>query len=271
MMKDKALQVLVVEDNAGDVRLLREMFSKEQPGSFKLTHLLRMSDAEVHLAKGGVDIVLLDMGLPDEQGLETVRRSLAAAPDVPVIVLTGLDDETLAAEAMKEGAQDYLIKGQIENRALPRALRHAIERNQLDRRLRDQQSYTRSLIESNIDALMTTDPHGIITDVNKQTEALTGQTRDELIGEPFSQYFTDPDRAEAGIKRVLSESRLTDYELTAHAQDGRETVVSCNATTFYDQDRKLQGVFAAARDVTERKRFERTLKENNVELEKAKA
>jgi signal transduction histidine kinase len=127
-MKEKALRVLVVEDNAGDVRLLREMFRNEKADSFELTHLLRMSDAEVHLAKGGVDIVLLDMGLPDGHGLETVRRARAAAPGVPVIVLTGLDDEALAASAMTEGAQDYLIKGQIENRALPRALRHAIER-----------------------------------------------------------------------------------------------------------------------------------------------
>jgi PAS domain S-box-containing protein len=269
-MKEKEIQVLLVEDNAGDVRLLREMFSKERPDSFKLTHLLRMGDAENYLAKGGVDIVLLDMGLPDEHGLDTVRRSLAAAPGVPVIVLTGLDDEELAAQAMKEGAQDYLIKGQIENRALPRALRHAIERHQLDQRLRDQQFYTRSLIESNIDALMTTDPLGIITDANKQMEALTGCRRDELIGAPFKNFFTDPDRAEAGIERVLSGSRVTDYELTARARNGKETVVSYNATTFYDRERKLQGVFAAARDVTERKRFERTLQENNVELERAR-
>ena len=130
-MKEKALQVLLVEDNAGDVRLLREMFSKERPDSFELTHCLRMGEAELHLAKGGVDIVLLDMGLPDGHGLDTVRRAHAAAPGVPMIVLTGLDDEALAAEAMKEGAQDYLIKGQIENRALPRALRHAIERHRM--------------------------------------------------------------------------------------------------------------------------------------------
>jgi signal transduction histidine kinase len=90
-----------------------------------------MSEAEVHLAKGGTDIVLLDMGLPDGHGLDTVRRAHAAAPGVPMIVLTGLDDEALAAEAMKAGAQDYLIKGQIENRALPRALRHAIERHRM--------------------------------------------------------------------------------------------------------------------------------------------
>ncbi len=133
------------------------------------------------------------------------------------------------------------------------------EQKQSDQRLRDQQFYTRSLIESNIDALMTTDPAGIITDVNKQMEALTGCTRDELIGAPFKNCFTDPDRAEAGIKRVLNEKSVTDYELTARARDGKQTLVSYNATTFYDRNRTLQGVFAAARDVTERKRFEQEL------------
>jgi len=143
------------------------------------------------------------------------------------------------------------------------------ERAKLDQRLRDQHFYTRSLIESNIDALMTTDPRGIITDVNKQTEALTGCTRDELIGAPFKNYFTDPRRAEAGIHRVLKEGKVTNYELTARARNGSETVVSYNATTFHDRDRGLQGVFAAARDVTELKRFERTLQQKNAELEDA--
>src|SRR6476620_11597284 len=119
---------------------------------------------------------------------------------------------------------------------------------QLDKRLREQQFYTRSLIESNLYPLMTTDPRGIITDVNTQTEALTGCTRDELIGAPFRNYFTDPDRAEAGIHRVLAEGKVTNYELTARARDGKLTVVSYNATTFHDRDRRLEGVFAAARD-----------------------
>src|SRR5207253_6978496 len=145
------------------------------------------------------------------------------------------------------------------------------DQKQLDQRLRDQQFYTRSLIESNIDALMTTNPSGIITDVNKQMEALTGCTRDELIGAPFKNYFTDPELAETGIKRVLSEKKVTNYELTARARDGKETVVSYNATTFYDRDRRLQGVFAAARDVTERKHFEQALLETNVELQSAKS
>ena len=141
------------------------------------------------------------------------------------------------------------------------------ERQKLDQRLRDQHFYTRSLIESNIDALMAIDPRGIITDVNKQTEALTGCTRDELIGAPFKNYFTDPARAEAGINRVLDEGTVTNYELTARARDGKRTTVSYNATTFHDRDRRLQGVFAAARDVTELKRYEQTLHRKNVELE----
>ncbi len=142
------------------------------------------------------------------------------------------------------------------------------ERKRLDQRLRDQQFYTRSLIESNIDALMTTDPRGIITDVNKQAEALTGCTRDELIGAPFKDCFTDPNRAEAGINRVLSEGKVTNYELTARSVDGRETVVSYNATTFHDRGRRLQGVFAAARDMTELKRFEHTLRQNEEQRER---
>jgi len=143
------------------------------------------------------------------------------------------------------------------------------EQKKLDQRLRDQQFYTRSLIEANIDAIMTTDPSGIITDVNKQMEALTGCTRDELIGAPFKSYFTDPERAEAGIRRVLSEKKVTDYELTARARDGKKTVVSYNATTFYDRDRTLQGVFAAARDVTERKRVEAELQQAKSAAESA--
>jgi PAS domain S-box-containing protein len=147
--------------------------------------------------------------------------------------------------------------------------RNIIQQRELEQQLRDQQFYARSLIESNIDALMTTDPLGIISDVNQQMESLTGRTREELIGSPFKNYFTDPDRAEDGIRLVLREGNVTNYELTARSKTGRETVVSYNATTFADRDGKLQGVFAAARDVTERKRFEQTLQEKSLEMENA--
>src|SRR6187455_154089 len=143
------------------------------------------------------------------------------------------------------------------------------DRALLDQRLRDQQFYTRSLIESNIDAIMTTDPQGIISDVNQRMIELTGRTRDELIGAPCKNFFTDPARADAAIKRVLTENKVSNYELTVRALNGEETVVSYNAATFHDRDRKLQGVFAAARDVTDRKRIDKALQEKNIELEHA--
>ncbi len=145
------------------------------------------------------------------------------------------------------------------------------ERMKLDQRLRDQQFYTRSLIESNIDALMTTDPLGIITDVNNQMEALTGCTRDELIGAPFKNCFTDPVRAIAGIKRVLNERKVSDYELTARSRNGVETLVSYNASTFYDRERRLQGVFAAARDITEKRSAEVAMRRLHEGLTRANA
>jgi PAS domain S-box-containing protein len=132
----------------------------------------------------------------------------------------------------------------------------------LTEELKATQLYTRSLIESNIDALMTTDPLGIISDVNKQMEDLTGHTRDALIGMPFKNYFTEPARAEQGIKLVLREGKVTNYELTAKAKDGRQTVVSYNASTFHDGQNRLQGVFAAARDITEQKMLESQLRDS---------
>ena len=136
----------------------------------------------------------------------------------------------------------------------------------LESQLQASQLYTRSLIESDIDALMTTDPIGVITDVNQQMEKLTGCSRDELIGTPFKTYFTDPERAEEGIIQVLREGRFTNYELTARSKDRRETVVSYNAVTFNDANGRLQGVFAAARDITEQKRLEGQLREQQTYL-----
>ncbi|MDP1829190.1 MAG: PAS domain S-box protein, partial [Archangium sp.] len=197
-------------------------------------------------------------GIEDIYELTYIRKDGSRFP--AIVSVTALRDAVGAIIGYLLIGTDNTARKQVE-----------AEQKKLDQRLRDQQFYTRSLIESNIDALMTTDPSSIITDVNKQMEALTGCTRDELIGAPFKNYFTDPERAEAGIKRVLSEKTVTDYELTARARNGRETVVSLNATTFYDRDRKLQGVCAVARDVTDRNRLDLALQEKNLELEGARS
>jgi PAS domain S-box-containing protein len=195
-------------------------------------------------------------GIEDIYELTYIRKDGTRFP--AVVSVTALRDA-------EDAIIGYLLIG-TDNTARKRVEE---EQKKSDQNLRDQQFYTRSLIESNIDAIMTTDPSGIITDVNKQMEALTGCTRDELIGAPFKDCFTDPERAEAGIKQVLATKSVTDYELTARARDGKETVVSYNATTFYDRGRNLKGVFAAARDVTDRKRAELELQQAKSDAESA--
>lgn len=185
-------------------------------------------------------------GIEDIYELTYIRKNGTRVP--AVVSVTALrDDQNVIIGYLLIGT-DNTARKQIE-----------AEQKLLGQRLRDHQFYTRSLFEANIDALMTTDPSGIITDVNKQMESLTSCTRDELIGAPFKNYFTDPDRAEDAIMLVLTKKKVTNYELTARDRNGKETVVSYNATTFYDRDRKLQGVFAAARDITERKLAEKQI------------
>ncbi len=195
--------------------------------------------------------------IEDIYELTYIRKDGSRLP--AVVSVTALRDDRDAIIGYLLIGTDNTARKQVE-----------AEQKKLDQRLRDHQFYTRSLIESHMDALVITDPLGIITDANKQMEALTGSTRDELIGAPFKSYFTDPERAEVGIKLVLQEKRVNDYELTARDRNGKTTNVSYNATTFYDRYRVLQGVFAAARDVTERQLNQQALERTNVELESAK-
>src|SRR5687767_4503237 len=130
------VKILLVEDNAGDARLLREALAESPANGFELFHALRLSDALQQLEADVFDIVLLDLTLPDGQGMETVRRMHEGAGGIPIVVLTGLKDDSFAMRAVREGAQDYLTKGQISGDLLHRSIRYAIERNRAETALR---------------------------------------------------------------------------------------------------------------------------------------
>jgi len=244
-------RLLAVDDS---ITYLQELASQLRREGYHVVMASSGEEALELLAAQPVDGILLDLVMPGLSGQDTCKRIKQRDEwrDIPLIMLTARDDRDAMIEGINAGADDYIAKSadfdvlkarlraqlrrkyfEDENRRIREKLvrketeaiarmQGEAEQKKLDQRLRDQQFYTRSLIESNIDALMTTDPRGIITDVNKQMEALTGCTRDELIGAPFKNYFTDPERAEAAIKLVLSEKKVTDYELTARAPGRQE-------------------------------------------------
>src|SRR6202047_936385 len=187
MSKKSIKTLLLIEDNPGDARLFYETFKEQDSRNTEITHVKSMSEAEKHLATHEVDIIILDLGLPDAQGLTAVRRAHAAAPRVPLVVLTVLDDESLAIQALQEGAQDYLIKGQIETRGLLRALRHSVERKILDDELFVEKERAQVTLNSIGDAVVCTDISGNITFLNLVAEKMTGWSRQEAAGQPMGE------------------------------------------------------------------------------------
>jgi signal transduction histidine kinase/DNA-binding response OmpR family regulator len=184
---------LIIEDNAGDVRLIRDMLAEFQ---FKLECESRLSDGLSRIKRGDIQVVLLDLGLPDSQGVNTSRKLSAETPLVPIVVLTGLDDEQLAMEAVQAGAQDYLVKGQVSGNDLVRALRYAIERKRLERALRDEAESAREsekrfldLANSITDSFFALDHHLKFTFWNKAMEGLTGIPAGEALEKSLYEVF----------------------------------------------------------------------------------
>jgi diguanylate cyclase (GGDEF)-like protein/PAS domain S-box-containing protein len=187
-MTQKSIKILLlVEDNHGDARLLREMLNEAIPHNIELTHVTCMREAEKHLAERMFDIVLVDLALHDVQGLDAVRRAYSAAPRVPLVVLTGTDDELLAVQALQQGAQDYLIKGQIESRGLLRALRYAVQRKAMEEALFAEKERAQVTLNSIGDAVVSTDISGNVTFLNPVAEKMTGWSHREAAGRPMAE------------------------------------------------------------------------------------
>jgi DNA-binding response OmpR family regulator len=186
MAKRPAKTVLLIEDHPEEARLVREMLNDPNSCVFELAHVESMSDAEKYLAGQSVDIVLLDIGLADPTGLEAVKRIRAAAARVSIVLLSSADDEQIAVQAIQEGAQDYLIKGQIEPRELMRALLNAAERKIIEEIQFVEKERAQAALDSIGDAVICTDASDNITFLNHVAETMTGWPRKEAAGRPMA-------------------------------------------------------------------------------------
>jgi len=255
--QDALGKLLLVEDNAGDARLLRELFHDEQAQISELTHVRSMVEGERHLLNHAVDIVLLDLGLPDATGLAAVQRTQAAAPRVPLVVLTGMDDEVMAAQAVQAGAQDYLIKGHIEPRGLLRALRYAIERKILEEALFVEKERAQVTLSCIGDGVVCTDIAGHITFLNVAAERMTGWSSSEAHGRPIVEIF----RTVAARAGELAETTAEFATLQIRAmhlssgrtlirRDGLEVVIEESIAPIHNRVGQTIGAVIVFRDVS---------------------
>lgn len=249
--------ILLVEDNPGDARLLVEMLKEESPNAVSQTNARSMSEAESALAKQATDIVLLDLGLPDASGLEAVRRIRLAAPRVPLVVLTGMDDVAMATSALQQGAQDYLIKGQTDARGLVRAMRYAVGRKLMEDALFDEKELAQVTLNCIGDAVACTDVAGKLTYLNRNAQELTGWSLKEAMGRSMAEVFhiTDAYHRDAisntmaralgrdGIAHLPADSVLV-------RRDGREIPVEDSVAAIHDRDGKPTGAVIVVRDVS---------------------
>lgn len=257
-MSKKSIKILLlVEDNPGDARLLREMLSEQGSRATELTHVECMSEAERHLAERVFDIILLDLELPDAQGLAAVRRAHAVAPHVPLVVLTGLDDDSLAAQALQEGAQDYLIKGQIETRGLLRALRYAIERKIMEEALFVEKERAQVTLNSIGDAVVCTDISGNITFLNLVAEKMTGWSRQEVAGRPMAKVFrildaTSRETTPNPMEMAVGQNRTVHLppNCILIRRDGFEIPIEDCVSPIHNREGQATGAVIVFRDVS---------------------
>ena len=257
MPKRPIRQLLLIEDNAGDARLIREMFNEHGALDIELVRATTMSEAEGQLSQRTFDIMLLDLGLPDSQGLDAVRRAHSAAPRVPLVVLTGMDDESLAAQALQVGAQDYLIKGQIETRGLLRALRYAVERKTMEEALFVEKERAQVTLNCIGDAVICTDASGNITFLNIVAEKMTSWSRQEANGRPMAEVFQilDANTREMTLNPMeISVEKNCTVHLPVNCilvrRDGSEVPIENSVAPIHDREGKPPGAVVVFRDVS---------------------
>ncbi len=256
-----SLNVLLVEANLGDARLIREMLAEATADQCKISHVERISDALERLTGGGFDVVLLDLSLPDDSGLEIVERIRNGAPAVPIVVLTGNNDQTLALRAVQTGAQDYLVKGEVQGHSIARVIRYAVERERIEKAHR----MTQFAFDTAGDAIYWENPDGAICGVNGAVSLMLGYCRDELLrmrAWDIEVDITEADWPESWAR--LKDAGSMTVETQYRARDGR--VIPVEITVNYVRFGEEEYAFGCVRDITERKRVEGALRRKETEL-----
>ena len=294
-MHSDPLNILLVEDNPGDARLVQIALAESQDSQFNIRHVERLSQALDAIAGHGFAAVLLDLSLPDSHGLETFNQLKAAAPMLPIIILSGLMDEAVALEAVKSGAQDYLVKGQESAYLITRAIRYAIERqhgeealrqarddlnnrveelHRLNQQLQDERNFSNAVVDRAGALVIVLDREGRIRRFNHACEALSGYRFEEVAGRFPWETVLPPEDAETIRVRAFEPLAKNPRNITARytnhwlTRDGQRRLIDWWNTLLVDADGKFDTMVSIGIDITERRQAEEALQQLNAQLER---
>ena len=253
----EGIRALLVEDSPSDARVLTELIRDHPAGHLNLDHVDTLRGAFDRLSQDHYDVVLLDLHLPDSNGIETVARMHTEVPRIPIVVLTGLDDEGLAVKSVRAGAQDYLVKGHVDGDLLIRSLRYASERGRAVEALERREEHYRSLIENSLDLISILNPDGTIRYASPSHERVLGYSMDELVGQNALSFVHPEDRAAVKTRIEDPEEGATMQFRFLHKDKSWRVIESSGRNLGHLAG--VRGVVVNSRDVTERKRLEEEL------------
>jgi two-component system, NarL family, sensor histidine kinase UhpB len=247
----------MVEDNPGDVRLLKEMLKKSQSAVFKIDSIDCLSRAIEKLKENIYDLLLLDLGLPDSQGLDTVRQMRHAVPDIPIVIMTGLSDENIGLQAVEEGAQDFLVKWEVGEAMLMRTIRYAIERKQSEMAIRESEKRFRNIVETAGEGIWMVNVEEKTSFVNQQMADMLGYNIEDIIGHHINNFMDE--EAQLIAKAHLERHRQgikEQYDFRYRRKDASDLWAIVSITPLINNQGQYEGSLKMINDITERKKSE---------------
>lgn len=266
-MIDRLTNILLIEDDPSYAKLLRACLDRHAAGfRFQLEVATTLKSGLARLAGGGIDIILSDLGLPDSQDLETLKRLHKRVPDIPIIVLSGIDDPSLEMEAIHLGAEEYLVKGEVERKLIVRSIRYALERRRVAAELRQAQENYRSIYENTLEGIFQTTMDGKYRTANPGLARIYGyDSSEELMAnltDIGAKLYVKPGRREEFVRLMRWHQVVTNFESQIFRRDGRVIWISENVRAVRDRNGNFLYYEGTVSDITERKEAETRLKES---------
>ncbi len=260
------ISVLIIEDNQGDARLIEEYLRLDLSVTYSIHFTSTLADSLLRIRGQKFDIILVDLGLPDSQGMSTFDEIVSINPRSPIVIITGVDNENLGIEAIRKGALNYLPKNQVNAILLNRTIKHSIQLKRINEELFETREKYKSIFEEAPNMILSLDSEGIILDCNNRTYLLLGYTKDELVGQSFTKMFypASAEKATQSLREIFKTGLICSDELKMARKNGEEVTVLVNSSVLNNSIGEELRAYCIIEDITGRKRLEEEIRVSEV-------